>query len=78
MALVAGQQASKTENIRCEACRDSVRVEKGDFIQTCVTCGNNTFESRKSGSKSGGKSGNSKSSRKGKNRGNSGMTPALA
>lgn len=74
MALRAGQQAPKSEVIRCEACRDSVRVEKGDFIKSCATCGNNTFEPRKGGNKSSGKA-----DRKSKKRmANRGMEPAPA
>lgn len=53
MSILAGEQAKKTENIRCEACRDTVRVEKGDFVVACTSCGNNSFESRKSKGHSG-------------------------
>lgn len=56
MALFAGKQSEKSEVIRCVACRDSIRMEKGDFIPTCQTCGNNSFEPRKGGNKTSGKS----------------------
>ncbi|MGE5532212.1 MAG: zinc ribbon-containing protein [Bacteroidota bacterium] len=47
MSMKSGDQAPKSGKIRCEACKDTIRVEKGDFIPTCANCGNDTFEDRK-------------------------------
>ncbi len=56
MAARTGEQARESGDFRCERCNNIVRVNKGNPIPRCPSCGNETFEMRR-GSQGGGRGG---------------------
>lgn len=46
MAARSGEQAIESGRFHCERCGHSVRVNQGDPIPRCPSCGNTTYDRR--------------------------------
>jgi predicted RNA-binding Zn-ribbon protein involved in translation (DUF1610 family) len=46
MSAQAGEAAQEGGNFRCARCNHHVRVNKGERIPKCPSCGNTTFDER--------------------------------